>query len=118
MSVQIQPRVPIARVVDASQKLKKINITLRLLSVKVECQNIPRQVAKQVPVENCQNVPKEECKKVIFAGIIKICMQILYPVKKNTTVKCTVTATVNLQPHLVLFGQYLKKSFISFVRRL
>ena len=40
-------------------------------SVQVECQNIPRQVAKQVPVENCQNVPKEECKKVIFARIIK-----------------------------------------------
>ena len=46
-------------------------INLTILSAKVECQNIPRQVAKQVPVENCHNVPKEECKKVIFPRMIE-----------------------------------------------
>ena len=46
-------------------------MNLTILSVKVECQNIPRQVAKQVPVENCHNVPKEECKKVIFSKMIE-----------------------------------------------
>ena len=79
---------------------------LRVLSVQVECQNIPRQVAKQVPVENCQNVPKEECKKVIFAEIIKKLHANLISDKKHTTVNCTESVSVNLQLHLVLSGQH------------